>query len=97
MHRSIVVVSLAGLLALNHSLGAAGTATAGSSRSIGFRGDNTGIFPADCKPPAEFDGVKGKNLVWKAPRQVLRVRQGSAATAAPPDPQAWDRKSGLAQ
>ncbi len=35
--------------------------------SIGFRADNTGIFPADCRPPTEFDGVKGTNLRWKAP------------------------------
>lgn len=32
---------------------------------IGFRLDGTGIFPADCKPPTDFDGVKGVNLVWR--------------------------------
>jgi hypothetical protein len=34
---------------------------------IGFRGDGTGIFPADCTPPTEFDGVKGECLAWKVP------------------------------
>ena len=37
------------------------------SKMIGFRGDGTGVFPEDCRPPTEFDGVTGKNLVWKAP------------------------------
>lgn len=35
-------------------------------RSIGFR-NGGGIFPADSKPPTDFDGPTGKNLVWKAP------------------------------
>ena len=39
----------------------------GEHRTIGFRGDGTGVFPADCKPPTEFDGITGKNLAWKAP------------------------------
>ena len=34
---------------------------------IGFRGDGSGIFPGDCNPPSEFDGVAGKNLIWKTP------------------------------
>jgi len=33
-------------------------------RSIGFRGDGSGVF-ADAKPPTEFDAVTGKNLRWK--------------------------------
>ena len=32
---------------------------------IGFRRDGSGVFPDDCKPPTDFDGVKGTNLVWK--------------------------------
>ena len=52
----IHLTTLAGFLA--------GSAMAGS---IGFRGDGTGVLPADAKPPAEFDGVTGKNLVWKSP------------------------------
>ena len=34
---------------------------------IGFRHDGTGIFPPDCRPPAEFDGIAGRNLAWKVP------------------------------
>lgn len=34
---------------------------------IGFRYDNTGVFPADAQPPTDFDGPSGKNLLWKAP------------------------------
>ncbi len=33
-------------------------------RSIGFRGDGSGVF-ADAKPPTEFDAQTGKNLRWK--------------------------------
>lgn len=34
---------------------------------IGFRYDGTGVFPPDCNPPTEFDGITGKNLKWKVP------------------------------
>jgi outer membrane protein assembly factor BamB len=34
---------------------------------VGFRGDGTGRFPPDCRPPAEFDGITGQKLVWKVP------------------------------
>jgi hypothetical protein len=34
---------------------------------VGFRYDNTGMFPADARPPADFDGPSGKNLLWKVP------------------------------
>ena len=44
--------------------GAAGAAPFGG---IGFCYDGTGVFPADCKPPTEFDGNSGRNLVWKVP------------------------------
>jgi hypothetical protein len=37
------------------------------SAMIGFRHDGTGIFPEDCRPPTEFDGVAGKNVAWKVP------------------------------
>jgi hypothetical protein len=40
-------------------LAALATETPAATRSIGFRNDGTGIFPADCAPPATFDGVKG--------------------------------------
>jgi outer membrane protein assembly factor BamB len=33
---------------------------------IGFRYDNTGVCPPDWNPPADFDGLIGVNLRWKA-------------------------------
>lgn len=39
-----------------------------SPTAIGWRGDgHSGVMPADCKPPKDFDGVTGRNLRWKAP------------------------------
>lgn len=34
---------------------------------IGWRGDGTGVMPADCKPVTEWDGKTGKSIVWKTP------------------------------
>lgn len=34
---------------------------------IGFRYDNTGVFPQDANPPTDFDGPSGRNLKWKTP------------------------------
>ena len=43
------------------------TSSAEPVRSIGFRNDGTGVFPDDCRPPTVFDGIRGRNLVWKTP------------------------------
>lgn len=42
---------------------------AGDNRAayVGFRYDNTGVFPAEARPPTDFDGPSGRNLRWKAP------------------------------
>jgi hypothetical protein len=60
----------AALLALG-GVGAWAPAAEGADEAraaIGFRGDGwRGIFPADARPPTEFDAVAGQNLVWKTP------------------------------
>jgi outer membrane protein assembly factor BamB len=62
MHsRNLAALTLAVALARS-------AAFAGEPVAIGFRGDGwSGIFPADARPPTEFDGVTGRNLVWKTP------------------------------
>ena len=57
---SIPVVTLAAVLA-------ACVVSAAPNDSIGFRYDNTGVFPEDANPPTDFDGPSGKNLKWKVP------------------------------
>jgi outer membrane protein assembly factor BamB len=34
---------------------------------IGFRGNGSGVFPADCVTPTEFDGPSGKGIAWQCP------------------------------
>ncbi|MEI8123054.1 MAG: PQQ-binding-like beta-propeller repeat protein [bacterium] len=65
VRQNIPITLLAGLLVLTIShIHAADV----SQTSIGFRSDGwSGVFPSDCKPPTEFNGVTGKNLRWKAP------------------------------
>ena len=58
--RNVLITSLSFIFSMS-------LLAADAPRSIGFRGDGTGHFPADAKPPTEFDGVTGKNLVWKTP------------------------------
>ena len=66
--RSMIIGTLlAGSLALSVYGVEPTTATAGANQSIGFRYDNTGVFPPDARPPTDFDGPSGSNLLWKAP------------------------------
>jgi outer membrane protein assembly factor BamB len=58
----LALLALALLLALS-----AAAVLAAPARMIGWRGDGTGVFPDDCRPPASFSAVKGDNLAWKVP------------------------------
>ena len=61
--KSVHTVSLAAVMATTFYLSAGDRPTA-----IGWRGDGySGVMPADCKPPKDFDGTTGRNLRWKAP------------------------------
>lgn len=42
-------------------------ASGAHAAEIGFRYDNTGVFPPGAMPPTDFDGPSGRNLKWKAP------------------------------
>jgi len=34
---------------------------------VGWNNDGSSDYGRDCKPPLSFDGVKGTNILWKAP------------------------------
>jgi hypothetical protein len=71
-HKRIVLpVILTGLLAV-------ATHTNAAENVIGWRGDGwSGVMPADCRPPTEFNGVTGKNLCQKKPDGKVPMIQQS--------------------